>query len=326
MANNKAFNPSFRRAVVVTAPAAATSGAAVRWGQLTGVALTDVVAATGVATVDFGPSAWRLSVTDTVGGGIAVGDPLYLNDAATLLDNQPTTGRFFGYAEEAIGAGLTATICVWHEPNATVGTLNLQADVLAANAAGRAAMEADFFNAATVDDTFAVDSFTEANVLSKFAADSFSVANVLAIVEDEAIIQAKIAESSLTGYAPAVSAADAAIPAVPVLLRYDVPDMATGVLDFDLTYGVLVLDVWLKKVTNNASAHAHTIQVQTIGGAANISSAMSLNAVAQNTLVRTTTVDDAAVVAAANAVRIDVVRADGAGQVACEVYVLAVKV
>lgn len=55
-----------------------------------------------------------LSVVDTVGGGIAVGDVLTVTLATGVVGNTAIGAGvvFFGYALEAVGAGLTATINV----------------------------------------------------------------------------------------------------------------------------------------------------------------------------------------------------------------------
>lgn len=318
MANNKVKKPGWQMAVACTNPAIPSSGDPVRYGLATGVALGDEDAM-GLTVVDFGPAVWRLNVTENIGGQVDPGDAVFLNAAATVISNTPTD-FFFGIAAGTVLIGETTEIEVIHVPSpgagalgaGSVGTAALAAGALAATAPGRAITAAGYFNAATV--------------LDKFGADSFDAAAVLAVIEDDAIPEVKLAANSLTSTVVADSVADAEIPAVPVILRYDVPDMATGELDFDLDYDVLPLDVWIKKVDNNASAHAHTIQVQTVGGAANITNAISLNATPQYTIVRAGTVDEDAVVAGVNAVRIDVVRADGAGQVACEVYILAVRV
>lgn len=97
-------------------PLVPTVGGPVRLGNLTGVALTlegEGGNPAGQCTVDFGQRVWDLSVTDT-GGGIAIGDPIYFQDGAPPTLNDVSSGYFFGYALEAIGAGLTATIRVLH--------------------------------------------------------------------------------------------------------------------------------------------------------------------------------------------------------------------
>lgn len=103
--------------VTVTNPATVTSGIPVRIGNVLGVAEAAEgeggVSATTKTMVDFGQAAFDLSVTDSVGGGIAIGDSLFFHDGApATITNDPSGGYFFGYALEAVGVGLTATINV----------------------------------------------------------------------------------------------------------------------------------------------------------------------------------------------------------------------
>jgi predicted RecA/RadA family phage recombinase len=101
----------------VTHPATPTSGAPVRFGERCGVALTDKGAGGNAAantTVKFSGT-FDLSVKGIDGSGnsaVAVGDMLYYTDADTPNLNKKTTGRFFGYAGEAITSGATDTIHV----------------------------------------------------------------------------------------------------------------------------------------------------------------------------------------------------------------------
>ncbi|MEN6533798.1 MAG: DUF2190 family protein [Bryobacteraceae bacterium] len=104
--------------VACSNPATVTSGSPVRVGSLTGVAATaegDGGNAATEATVQFGQGVFDLSVVDSGGAGIAIGDKLYFHDGAPpTIDNVGAGGFFFGYAVEAVGAGLTATINVLH--------------------------------------------------------------------------------------------------------------------------------------------------------------------------------------------------------------------
>jgi predicted RecA/RadA family phage recombinase len=164
--NNKVFElcPA-PLTVVVTDPAAPNGGDPCRFGNMTGVAVDDE-RADGLTVVDFGLGVYDLPVTDT-GAGIAVGDLLYYVDATNDVRDD-ATGFFFGFALEAVGAGLTATIQVLHVPSPAAGALgagaiataHLAAGCLSADAAGRAKMAAGYFAAATVTDKFAVNSIT----------------------------------------------------------------------------------------------------------------------------------------------------------------------
>ncbi len=345
MANNKSFQPGYRMSVVPTAPVAPVSGGFARYGMATGICLNDADAA-GVVTVDFGPAVWSLEVTETAGVQIDPGDPVFLDvDGAVLTNN--ADDWFFGYAMGTVGLGATATIDVAHvaAPGAgaigagTVGTAALAPGALAAGVAGRAIVAADFFDEATLADKVEDDAITEAVLLDKVNTDAFTEAALADVIEDDAftlavvgdkfdsesIAQDHLVESSLTGYAPGVVAADSDVGAVPIVLRYDVPDGANADLDFDLEYDVLPLDIWLKKAGAGSSAHGgNHIQVQTVGGAANITDQMSLNSVSEHVIVRAASVDGDAVTAGVGAIRI---RREREGtEVGCEVYILAVKV
>lgn len=201
MANNKVFQDGYQLSVVVTDPAVPNAGDPVRYGLLTGVALTDEGDGGNAATettVDFGPGVWDLSVIDEVGGGIAVGDAIFYDDALDGLTNDPSGNYFFGFANEAIGGGLTATIQVIHVPSPGAGTLgagtiataNLAVGILSANAAGRALIAAGYFDAATALSAFGADSLTNA-VLLDAVQDGAFVAN--------AATRALFADDFLTG-------------------------------------------------------------------------------------------------------------------------------
>lgn len=86
------------------------SGAPCAVGKIPGVCLTDADATTDEATVQLDGS-FNLSVVanDGSASAVAVGDKIYLT--GTTL-SKLASGVFFGYAEEAIGSGLTATISV----------------------------------------------------------------------------------------------------------------------------------------------------------------------------------------------------------------------
>jgi predicted RecA/RadA family phage recombinase len=132
--------------IAATQPATPTSGDPVRYGVLTGVALTDEADGgndTGKITMDGGYRIWDLLVDDDEGTGIAVGDAIFFNDTpsgspATNLNNS-TTGYFFGIALEALSANATDTINVLHVPSPGAGTLGagtVGATELAANSVG----------------------------------------------------------------------------------------------------------------------------------------------------------------------------------------------
>lgn len=118
--------------IAASAPTTPTSGSPVRYGSLTGVALTDEGGGgndSGNITMDMGQRVWDLLVHDSGGAGIAVGDALYFDDTATgsgtttNINKDSGNGYFFGFALEAISAGSQDTINVLHVPSPGAGTL-----------------------------------------------------------------------------------------------------------------------------------------------------------------------------------------------------------
>lgn len=117
MATNRIFENTDRLTVTVTHPAAPNSGDPCRWGERVGVALNDEVEhgdLTGKTTVQF-DGVFDVSVKGIDGSGnstVAVGDKLYYTDADTPPLSKKATGRYAGYAMEAVTSGATATIRV----------------------------------------------------------------------------------------------------------------------------------------------------------------------------------------------------------------------
>lgn len=149
MAKNMTMNDVYRNAVVVSNPTTPASGDPVRYGLMTGVALTAKAGGGNAATyttVDFGPRGWNLSVkgvNDSGNSAVAVGDALFYVDADTPKISKKSTGYFFGFANAVVGSGLTATIEVFHYPSPGAGTLGsgtVGPTNLAANAVGAAAL------------------------------------------------------------------------------------------------------------------------------------------------------------------------------------------
>lgn len=124
MATNQ-VDSGYHLQVACSNPTTPASGGPVRFGFLTGVALTDEDA-DGNTTVDFGPSSWNLSVKgvdDNGNSAVAVGDNLFYVDADTPHLSKKSSGYFFGVARETVGSGSTATIRVDHIPSPGSGTL-----------------------------------------------------------------------------------------------------------------------------------------------------------------------------------------------------------
>ena len=138
MAKNVKYEPGWRKAYACTKPDEPDSGDPVRIGNMTGIALLDEDAA-GKTVVDKGPFSAKFTVKDNGGAGIGVGDTIWYHDDQTPpLDNVPTGGYFYGYAEEAVAKGQTAIIEVSHgcAPGGagTIGNGTVGATQLASNA------------------------------------------------------------------------------------------------------------------------------------------------------------------------------------------------
>ena len=118
MATNEVFKPGWQLSVACSHPTTPASGDPVRYGSMTGIALT-AEDADGNTSVDFGPVVATLTVDDDLGSGIAVGDSLYYHDTATgspavRVNNNPTAGYFFGVALATVSANATTSIRVKH--------------------------------------------------------------------------------------------------------------------------------------------------------------------------------------------------------------------
>ena len=115
MAKNLIYGEAKGIGVVCSDPAAPDSGDPVRFGELTGTALVDENSV-GETVVDFTPgNVYDHSVKGVDGSGdsaVAVGDKIYYVDADTPKLSKKATGRFFGFAMEAISSGGTDTIQV----------------------------------------------------------------------------------------------------------------------------------------------------------------------------------------------------------------------
>lgn len=125
MAKNIIHEPGYNLSVVVTDPVTPASGDPVRFGSLTGIALTDEGDGGNAATettCNFGPFVADISVVAEA-AAINVGDALFYDDAIHKVNNDAVNGYFYGYALEAIGNGLTDTINVFHTPSPGAGTL-----------------------------------------------------------------------------------------------------------------------------------------------------------------------------------------------------------
>lgn len=156
MATNLVMEPGWQQSVVVTNPAAPNSGDPVRFGNLTGLAITDEGDGGNAATettCHFGSFVANFTVDDTSAAGIAVGDAVFYDDTATgtpavNLNDDSANGYFFGFALEAVGANATTEIMVYHTPSPGAGTL-------AAGSVGTANLAANAVTAAKLTATLA---------------------------------------------------------------------------------------------------------------------------------------------------------------------------
>jgi hypothetical protein len=148
MATNIVRKPGQQIEIVPTDPVLPVSGATIRYGNETGIALTTAAAPGQPVTCDLGPFEADLLVTDTGNAGIAAGDILWRHDGG-LLDNVPAlTGYYYGRARGAVAQGQVATIRVYHDgaPGAagvigagTVGTAQIAANGVTADKLSAAA-------------------------------------------------------------------------------------------------------------------------------------------------------------------------------------------
>lgn len=335
MATNIIKQPGYSIAVVCTHPTTPTTGLPVRYGVMTGLALTDEGEGGNIATettVYFGPCVVDVSVAGVNGGGnsaVAVGDTIYYTDADTPVLNKKTTGYFFGFAMETVNAGATATIQVLKPASPGGGTLaaggvtttELAAGALSADASGRAIMATNYFSTAKLLDVVAADQITNA-VLLQAVLDGAFVADAAtrALFADAIWTEAKLATASLTGLVAAVVANANVIGGLTVLHRVDCADASANV-DVVLTHKTRVIDAWA--LNTGIAAHAANDTWQVKNGANAISDAVAKTATV-NAVKRVGTIDPAqAEIAAGGTLRITTVKDTNA---AVTVYVLGIRV
>lgn len=118
MATNIIKQPGWSLAVACSDPTTPATGDPVRFGEMTGIALTDEGEGGNIATettVYFGPCVVDVSVKGVDGSGnsaVAVGDMIFYVDADTPKLSKKASGYFFGFALETITSGSTDTINV----------------------------------------------------------------------------------------------------------------------------------------------------------------------------------------------------------------------
>lgn len=131
MASNIVRQPGWNLSVVVSDPATPATGDPVRYGERTGIALTDEGEGGNAATettVLFGPFTGNFSVKgvdDSGNSAVALGDMIFYVDADTPKLSKKASGYFFGFALATVSSGSTATIEVAHpDAGGWVGTVN----------------------------------------------------------------------------------------------------------------------------------------------------------------------------------------------------------
>jgi predicted RecA/RadA family phage recombinase len=125
MSKNDLYVPGWDLSVAVSDPTAPVSGDAVRYGALTGIALTDKGEGGNEATkttVYFGTGVFNLPVKAEA-AAISEGDALFYDDGIHAVNNDSINGYFFGFAMAAVLNGATSTIAVLHVPSPGAGTL-----------------------------------------------------------------------------------------------------------------------------------------------------------------------------------------------------------
>ena len=112
----------------------------------------------------------------------------------------------------------------------------------------------------------------------------------------------------------------------PVLHRITIADAASGNTEVTLDHKTRIIDAWVVKVSADGHASEDTIVVGAGGSA--ISDAMAIGANNVRSITRAATINDANHdIAAAGALRITWVKgSSGGNNVACEVYVMGLRV
>jgi hypothetical protein len=301
MAKNIIYEPGWKLKVVVSNPATPVSDDPVRYGNLTGLALTDEGEGGNIATettVDFGPFVADLSVKAVDGSGdspVAVGDAIWYVDADTPKLSKKTAGYFYGVAMEAIGSGLTDTINVMHIPSPGTGTL----------ASG------------SIGVTQLASSAVEA---AKIASDAVITAKILNANVTQAKIEVGAAGAGLTGLIAKFVADANVVGGIPVVHVINVAD-SSGNTDVTLTHKTKILFAGFKNTGIAAHATADTIQLVNVTNA--ITAAVPKTAVVNAVIAFPTLLETYDTIAAGTVLRVTAVKNTNA---ACTVFVIGIRV
>ncbi len=117
MASNRALETktSIGISVAASSPATPASGDPIRFGVITGVAMTAKGVGGNISTqnsVDFGEGVYYCTVhgvDDNGNSAVAAGDSLYFVDGDAFLSKK-SSGYFFGVAFDAVGSGATGLL------------------------------------------------------------------------------------------------------------------------------------------------------------------------------------------------------------------------
>lgn len=302
-ANNIVYEPATSISVATTSPVQPSSGDAVRYGYLTGVALTDYSSTDNTSTVDFGTFIAKLPVTAS--GAVSAGDALYFIDG-TGVTNLSTNGYYFGVAMAAVSSG-TKTISVYHtqSPGAmTLGTGTIGSTDLASSSV----IEAKIGTGAVT-----------ATKLGALAVET-------AAINTAAVTLGKISPNSIDGTITKNVATGDAIGGIPNVHMITIPTGATGNIDTTITDTELVTDVWIVKDSVSADSAANSIQLVNGTGSNYLTDAISENGTAASAIVRAGYIYQTyAKIAAGATLRVVRTRA-ASGDVGCTVYVETVRV
>ena len=260
-------------------------------------------------------------------GKVYMADATAANEAAELVgftaravkSGQPVT--LFGKgARFSYGTGLTPGDIYYAA--ATAGRLDTAATVGDAFGVAQAVTSTDI---RIVCDTKPLTSATIGAgtiTVTELANDAVETAKIKNVNVTAAKLEVGAAAAGLYGTQVRFVADANVIGGIPVLHRVAVADDVTGDVDVVLTHKTLVTDVWLVKTAGAGGAN-DTIQVKSTGNA--ITNAMDIN-VADQTVVRAGTIDDARhEIAAGGILRVTRTKV-AAANVACVVYVLGVRV
>lgn len=261
-----------------------------------------------------------LKVYNSTGGTLAAGTHVYINgfDATAGL---PTVAKAVNTANPALLVIKDAIA------NNKSGEAYFEAEVTGLNTSGSSAVGALVYLSNTAGEftftapTAAVQAVQVVGVVKAKAA-SGSIYFFPGRFALQKVIKSMIQVNSLDGAVVANVSDSNTIGGIPVMYRIPVPDGATGNVDVTVDHKIRVIDAWVVK-TDGAGGAGDTIAVN--NGATAISDAMSIN-VADKAVVRTAQIDDAQhEIAAAGTLRVVRTKASVAN-VACTVYVKAMRI